>query len=228
MAKIRQFAAFLAVTLFVCGFGQKANAQSYYEEEPRTFYAGAVFGGSFTQVDGDNYAGYHKAGFNAGGILYTHLAEKIAASMEILFSQKGAVSNIVKNAGLTGIIINKYKLNLNYAEVPIMLNFFDKRTSHAGFGLSYSQLISVKETADVSPTSTSVPDFVKDYPVNKMDLNFIVGGSLHLYKGFYFNLRFQYSLIPIRKNIDPRFGRTEQFNNMFAVRVMYLFNHGGL
>ncbi|MBL7719844.1 MAG: PorT family protein [Flavipsychrobacter sp.] len=229
MAKNRHFAALVAGTLIACGLCVTSSAQSsYYEEDPRTFYAGPVFGGNFTQVDGDNYAGYSKPGFNVGGVLYMHMAPKVAASMEILFSQKGAVSNIVKNAGLTGLIIQKYRLNLNYAEVPVMLQFFDKRKSHAGFGLSVSRLITMNERADVEPKSVSVPDFERDFPVNKMDYNFLVGANLHCWKGIFFNLRFQYSLTPMRKNIDPRFGRTEQFNNMFAVRVIYLFGYNSL
>jgi hypothetical protein len=225
MAKIRKFTAFLAFTLFLCVSVDKLLAQSssYYEEDPRTFYAGPIIGGNFTQVDGDNYAGYHKVGITVGGILYANLAEKIAASMEILYSQKGATSNMVKESAIKGIILNKYRLNLNYAEIPIQLNYFDKRKSHFGAGFSYSQLIGTRETATVTPTSYVVPDFEKDYPVKKMDINFIFGGNLHLIKGLFLNIRFQYSLIPIRTNVAPGFGRTQQFNNMWTIRLMYLF-----
>ncbi len=226
MAKIRKFAALLAVTLAGCGLLGKSYAQStWYEEEPRTFYAGPIIGANFTQIDGDNYAGYNKVGFNAGGILYAHLADKVAVSMEILFSQKGARGTFAKAISNTGYIIQKYNINLNYAEVPVQLCFFDKRKSHFGGGLSYSQLIGTKETAVVTPSSFPMPDFEKDYPVKKMDINFILGGSLHLYKGFFLNLRFQYSVIPLRKgaNVPTGFGRTEQFSNMWTVRLMYLF-----
>jgi hypothetical protein len=224
MAKIRKFAAFTALVLIGSGFVNKTVAQSsYYEEDPRTFYAGPILGANFTQVDGDNYAGYHKVGLSAGGIVYAHLAEKLAVSVEILYSQKGARSNIIKEGGNRAFIINSYKLNLDYAEVPVQLNLFDKRKSHFGAGLSYSQLIGTKETAEVQPASYPVPDFVVDYPVKKMDLNFIMTGNLHLYKGFFANIRFQYSLIPIRTNSAPGFGRAEQFNNIFSIKLMYLF-----
>ena len=224
MAKIRQFAALLAMTLITCGLPHKASAQSsYYEEDPRTFYAGPVLGGNFTQVDGDNYAGYHKVGLNVGGIVYAHLAEKLAASVEILYVQKGARSNITKESAIKGIIIEKYNLNLDYAEVPIQLNYFDKRKSHFGAGISYSQLVAMKETAEVSPKSIVVPDFEVAYPVKKMDINFIMTGNLHLYKGLFLGLRFQYSVIPIRTNVAPGYGRTQQFNNIFSLRLMYLF-----
>jgi len=197
------------------------NPSSYYIEDPRTFYAGVLVGGNFSQVDGDNYAGYHKVGLNVGGIVYTHLAEHLAVSLEILFSQKGAKGNQEQMANANAFMINKYQTTLNYAEIPIQLCYFDKRRSHFGGGLSYSQLISVKETATTTPTYTD--DFEK-YPFKKSDLNFVIGGNLHLWKGLFFNLRFQYSLISIRNDIPPGFGdRGQQFNNMWTARVMYLF-----
>ena len=134
-----------------------------------------------------------------------------------------ARSNIVKESVNRRFIINKYNLTINYAEVPIQLNYFDKRKSHFGAGLSYSQMVSTKETASVEPSSIGVPDFEVDYPVKKMDLNFIMTGNLHLYKGLFLGLRFQYSVIPIRTNVPVGYGRSQQFNNVFSLRLMYLF-----
>jgi hypothetical protein len=225
MAKIRKFAAFLAFTLVGCGLINKSMAQgsTWYEEEPRTFYAGPIIGANFSQIDGDNYAGYSKTGFNAGGILYAHLANKVAVSMEILYSQKGARSTFAKTAANNLFVINKYKVTLSYAEVPVQLCFFDKRKSHFGAGLSYSQLIGANEVADVTPTIYA-PDFEKS-PFKKMDINLVLGGNLHLYKGLFLNFRFQYSVVPIRKgtSVPTGFGRAEQFSNMYTLRLMYLF-----
>lgn len=225
MAKIREFVALLGLTLIACGLPQAASAQSsWYEEEERTFYAGPIIGANFSQIDGDNYAGYNKIGFNAGGILYAHLANKVAVSMEILYSQKGARGTMSKTSTNNQFIISKYKTTLSYAEVPVQLCFFDKRKSHFGAGLSYSQLIAGEETAVVEP-GIYKPDFEK-YPFKKMDINFILGGNLHLYKGFFLNFRFQYSLLPVREgvnNIPTGFGRQEQFSNMYTLRLMYLF-----
>src|SRR5690606_17623874 len=92
MHKSSYFAVFIFMILLP-ELSRAQNPSSFYEEEPRTFYGGLLLGSNFTQVDGDNFAGYHKVGLNAGGIVYTHLGEKVAASMEILFSQKGSRSN---------------------------------------------------------------------------------------------------------------------------------------
>jgi hypothetical protein len=205
------------------------NPSDYYEETPRTFYGGLVVGANFTQVDGDNYAGYRKVGINAGGIVYTKFDEHLAASIEILYSQKGARGHYAQRNGL-GHDIDGYKITMNYAEVPLQLCYFDRRRSHFGAGVSIARLVSVKEQGSVN--GTEYADFDK-YPFKKMDYNFIIGGSLHLWQGLFLNARFQYSLIPVRKGtrgtggtgqLPADFsGRDEQYNNMWTVRVMYLF-----
>lgn len=222
MAKIRKFAAFILVATGLTGFNDEARAQGYYLDDPHTFYGGLVGGLNFTQVDGDNFAGYHKVGFNVGGKVYARVAERLAASMEILFSQKGSRGHKEQFSNTRTYIIRKYDINLNYAEVPILLNYFDKNRSHFGAGLSYSQLISYKETVETTPAFPSSID-LDGYPFKKMDLNFLAEGNLKLWKGLFMNVRFQYSLMPVRKNIYSEFGRAEQYNNMWVLRLMYLF-----
>jgi hypothetical protein len=222
MAKIRKFAAFLFIACVLSAFSNKLSAQSYYVEDPRTFYGGLLLGGNFTQVDGDRFAGYHKVGLNVGGIVYAQMAEHFAASIEILFSQKGSRAHKSQESTSRAYIISRYDINLNYAEVPLMLNYFDKRKSHFGAGFSYAQLISSKETVETTPVMNPPVNF-EDYPFKKMDINFLVGFNLHLVKGLFLNGRFQYSMLPVRKDVQYEFGRSEQFNNMWTMRLMYLF-----
>jgi len=217
----------LAIGILAIGRAWGQNPESYYEEVERTFYGGLVAGANFTQLDGDNYAGYHKIGINAGGVVYTRFDEHLAASIEILYSQKGARGH--KAQMVAGAEINSYDLRLNYAEVPIQLCYFDRRRSHFGAGLSIARLVSVKEEGIGRTAGGAIPQEFDKYPFRKMDYNFIIGGSLHLIKGFFLNARFQYSLLPVRKGtigeeLPPFFsGRGEQYNNIWTVRVMYLF-----
>jgi len=233
MAKIRKISALILFTVVLAAFGRRAGAQeSWYVHEDRTFYAGFLAGANFTQVDGDDFKGYHKVGVNVGGIVYARLDEEhLAASMEILFSQKGArgtiptplVANINGSSIKTTAEMNNYHLNLNYAEVPVMMNYFDKRKSHFGAGLSYSQLVQSTEKFTTNPVQ-QVPYNQYDYPMKKYDLNLLLSGSLHLWQGLFMNLRFQYSLLTIRKDVDANLGRpNQQYNNMFTLRLMYLF-----
>lgn len=211
----------LALSLLFAGTAIAQNPKNYYVEEPKTFVGGLIGGLNFTQVDGDSYKGYHNIGFNTGVVVYTQLAPGISASLEILFSQKGARSNgnQLSNGGLT--VITKQNIKLNYAEIPVQINFFDKKRNHFGAGLSYAQLINSKE--EIVGNNTSIKYDPDQYPFKKMDINMILSGQVHVYKGFFAGIRFQYSMLSIRDKVDLEYGRAQQFNNVFALRLMYLF-----
>ena len=208
---------FFIVVIAAGGFS--VQAQNYYIEDDKTFYAGLITGANFTQVDGDNFAGYSKVGINVGGIVYSQLDQLFAVSMEVLYVQKGARSKEPFVIG-PGKAITDYGITLNYAEVPIMLNYFDKRKSHFGGGLSYSRLGTSKEHYTTVPAQVVNTD---DFPFKKSDYNLLLSGNLHCWKGLFLNLRFQYSLLSIRDKTPQDFGRTQQFNNIWTIRLMYLF-----
>lgn len=219
MAKSSIFVVLLSIlTHSVCA----QNPSNFYVEEPRTFYGGLVAGTNFSQVDGDSYAGYHKVGINVGGIVYTHLGENLAASLEILYAQKGSRGHKQQLSAGNQFLITDYRINLNYAEVPVMLNYFDHRRSHFGGGISYSQLVSADEKITTDPFDPNTAN-LDQYKFRKSDFNILLAGNLHLWKGLFLNMRFQYSLAPVRKTIPPGYGRAEQYNNLWTVRLMYLF-----
>ena len=171
------------------------------------------------EVDGDDIKGYNKVGFNVGAIVYSKIDEHIAASLEILYSQKG--SRLPSPVELNqGEYITNYKINLNYAEVPVLINYFDRRKSNFGGGFSLSRLATSYESLTIAPARSI--DLNK-FPFNKYDLNIVLGGNLHLYQGFFANIRFQYSLISIRNHIPTDTQTGSQYNNMWVIRLMYLF-----
>ncbi len=230
MNKSRKFAALITITFILLTFCSVARAQNEEDDEPhglyiehaRLFYAGLIGGANFAQVDGDNFAGYHKVGLNVGGIGYVKLQKHVAVSWEILYSQKGAKSDFPRQSGIDTIWILKYGINANYAEIPLMFNYFDKRKSHVGIGVSFSRLVSSSETL-----TTSHPGYPVDlnkYPFVKSNYDFLAGAQLHLVKGLFLNIRFQYSIIPIRNDSPPNFSRApQQYSNLWTVRLMYLF-----
>lgn len=221
MAKIRKFAAFILVTVVFSGAFSIASAQDYYEDD-HVFTGGLVAGANFTQVDGDNYAGYHKVGLNAGGIVFVKFGENFSGSLEIGYAQKGSRAHQPQLSNHQVFTILKYNIDLNYAEVPIMLNYVDHKKFFAGAGLSYAQLVGSNESVTASPALPPDVD-LNDYRFKKYDVNFLLGFGIHLVKGFYLNARFQYSLVPVRKDIYSELGRAEQYNNVWAIRLMYLF-----
>lgn len=206
----------LAGTLF---FAITTSAQSYYIEDPKKFYGGPVIGVNLDQVDGDQFAGYNKVGLNVGGIMYITLANRAALSLEILYSQKGSRAAAAQPVA-PGVIITDYGITLNYAEVPVMINIFDKHKSHASLGVSYARLGTSKESITTNPPITYDPNA---YPFKKTDFDLLIGGSIHIWKGLFVNARFQYSLMSIRDKIPQSYAKAEQYNNVWAIRLMYLF-----
>lgn len=218
------FSKLLALSALLCLFRGTALAQNpsnYYEEDPKTFVGGLSGAVNFTQVDGDSYKGYHKMGLSAGVVSYVFFLPKVAGSIELLFSQKGAKSNGGQESTTRQTLITKQNILLNYAEIPLQLYFFDNKKNHAGVGFSYAQLISSKE--EIEGTNKSLVYKPEDYPFKKMDINFVLSGQGHIYKGLFAGIRFQYSLLSIRNKVHPEFGNQAQFNNVFSLRLSYIF-----
>jgi hypothetical protein len=213
---------FALTNLFTfCGYAQ-------YDDD-KIFYGGAILGGNFTQVDGDNFAGYHKIGLNAGLIVYAKLAPNVAASMELLYAQKGARAGggqLPARAFDQSTVFTKFNTKLNYAEIPILLNYFDEKKSNFGGGFSYSQLVSSKENYATSSGAVYDKGAIL-FPFKKYDLNFILNGNAALYKGLFLNLRFAYSLLTIRGGGNRNPITTHQArqisNNIWTLRLMYMF-----
>ena len=230
MNKSRKFAALITIAVILMAFCVPALAQEEDDEEPHGLYVekphvitvGVLAGANFSQVDGDNYAGYRKVGANLGGIGHIRIYRHVAFSFEMLYSQKGAKSDIIRFSTLDSTTAAlKYGIRLNYVEIPLMLNYFDKRKSHVGVGFSYSRLLNSSETLVTNPPTALD---LNNYPFRKDNYDLIAGADLHLWKGLFFNVRFQYSLTPIRTYSPPGFSRAQdQYSNLWAVRMMYLF-----
>jgi hypothetical protein len=189
----------------------------------RKFSGGLVAGMNATQVDGDYLNGYHKAGINAGAVGYVNFSSRIAASLELLYSQKGSHSVTQSESPYFGAYFAKYTIHLNYAEVPVVLHYFVTPRYHLGIGASYNVLISSREDYnDASYTTVIDPEV---YPFARQTFDGLLSGSMVLWRGLMLNVRYQYSLSTIRKfaDIPAGLGFEHQKNNMFTFRLMYLF-----
>lgn len=217
-----QLSRYITVIIALWLYAAPAQAQDSYFDEYRTFHGGLIAGGNFTQVDGDNFAGYAKTGLNVGGIVFFNMdPEHIKGSIEVLYSQKGARSGKDPFRTAPGLYVTDYEIVLNYAEVPFMINYFDAHMHHFGAGFSYARLGTKQERITFYPSQPVVN--LDDYPVKKNDYNLLFGGSFHCWKGFFLCARFQYSLLSIRNKVPQDYGRNQQFNNMWTIRLMYLF-----
>jgi hypothetical protein len=216
----------IITTLFTLFFHYQSAAQfsdeaDAYTDRVKVISVGALLGSNFCQVDGDNYSGYHKMGLNVGGIGYVRINKNVAFSFELLYSQRGAKDNGVRYSALdSATLITKYRINTPYAEIPLMINYFDKHKSHFGTGISYSRLLNVKE--EMESNSGYMVDFTK-YPFRNSTLDYVISAQMHVWKGLFFNVRFQYGITPMRSESPEGMARAQkQYNNLWSVRLLYM------
>lgn len=204
-----------------------AHAQNFFSTEEegisRVFYGGFAGGLNFTQVDGDSYAGYHKVGLNAGGMVYVRFSDRVGLCLELAYSQKGAR---VKESGtnIYGVgYLNDYKLKLNYVEVPLMFYFVTNSKVHIKLGASYARLFSSTEEAYANYQVNIDPAL---YTFRKQDISYTAEIDYMFYKGWFAGFRYTYSIASIRDAdkipVGYGFGAAGQFNNSFSLRLMHL------
>ena len=153
------------------------------------------------QVHGDAYSGFNKLG-GVGGIgIESVFTEKASMSLSFLFIQKGAR----KNQNLTKGDLTAYYLNLNYLEVPLLVNYTQKKfLFDAGFSVAY--LINYYE-ADQNMNFTGV------FPFQKFDYSIKIGLGYNISPKWFVNFRSSNSFITTRPN---RIKQSIYFNNIIA------------
>ena len=198
------------------------------------FLGGAVAGINISQVDGDEVVGYKKAGFNGGALLKLHLDkdESWSTSMELLFSQRGAfrkalttdMCDTCRDKGIDCDPKVKYNLRTWYVDIPLMFHYEHKKTSWAiGVGASYGRRVFLDEVKNGVKTEEYIPPFLKN------DWNVIADVQFRIYRGLKANVRFQYSIVPFRKNVEYGVGNTTPwtrnfYHNYITFRLIYIIN----
>lgn len=146
---------FIAIILWLC-LGTRTTVWA----QPR-FKAALIAGLNASQIDGDASAGFRKFGFQAGMRVATRLKGKQEASIEMLFSQRGARNQPFQ--------LPLFSLTLNYIEVPIQWHFFDWPVYGLGSdiplfyriqvnaGLSLGRLIGYREPLNESGIRAALP-----------------------------------------------------------------------
>lgn len=179
-------------------------------------------GMNLTQVDGDNFFGFHKVGLNVGPMVAVPFGKNKnwSASMELLYSQKGSHHNGATDS-------TEYRLVQDYAEIPVLVHFTDKKLISGGLGFSYGQLINYKETKN------NVFDSIYNYQtgLSNYDISVIADIQIRLWSRLWANLRYQYSIKSNRTVVIndpgsyPRTSETrDQYNNVISIRLTWVFN----
>lgn len=167
-------------------------------------------GVNFTQVDGDEIAGYNKLGLNigVGAMLDLNEDETWEAGFEILYNRMGSKSNAVQAQQLLGYDL---KLQYDYVTIPLLINYKDVGDGYLGAGLVISQLVNNKrfenrvEVPDVSTTKTK-----------SMDFGIMAQAGFAFSPNFRVTLRAGYSMLPF---LEPR-----AFHNYVTLRFDTILN----
>ena len=178
-------------------------------------------GMNLTQVDGDEVYGYHKVGGHLGVAAILPL-NNWDITLETVFNQKGAHQKPIYPAdSLTG----EYWLKLNYLEIPLTVHYTDRNLIGAGVGFSYGRLLSFSEEEH----SGNQPPYSDSVTFSNNDINVLADVYLRIWKKLKFNVRFAYSIVPIRERtfdpssvVDP--WTRKQYNNVLTFRLVYVFN----
>jgi hypothetical protein len=161
------------------------------------FRAGAVVGLTASQIDGDLSAGYNKLGLQAGLRVVSRLKMKSEASLEFLFSQRGAQSELIQNK----YDYFPFAVTLNYVEVPLQWHYKDWLIEGGddpsesyykvgvNVGLSYARLIGTRLDDDNTWLRGVVPDYLK-----KDDVSVVLGFNFFINRHFGFTVRYNRSL----------------------------------
>ena len=199
--------------------------------QAQQFKAGLIGGVATSQVDGDTYAGYDKAGIFAGGFVSKKFSpeSKWTALFEITYIQKGSRKIPHPDKGDN----TSYSLNLDYAEVPVLIkyNFSAKDSSNGRHklaleaGLAFGALVRSKE----DDASGSLPSY--GIPFQKTDYSIIIGINYFLSKKMVFNARTEYSLVPVRRFGSSyyyqvwtyKFLKPGYYNNLLIFSMQYQF-----
>ena len=102
------------------------------------FNGGIMAGIAGTQVAGDTYYGFHKAGIFAGGFVNLQISEHSAMQMELEYFQKGSRENPDSANNY-----NQYLFRVNYIELPLFYQYIVNKRFRieagpsAGFLLGY-------------------------------------------------------------------------------------------
>lgn len=185
-------------------------------------FKGGIIGGiTASQVDGDQLAGFNKLGLTYGVYTNTFISDNWRTQLELKCSGRGAFGNrgTKDNPDL-------YQLNLHYVEMPLSLatGISSKIAVEAGLAFAYLMNFSLYDSHGKVPAS----EFTQQY--KSTDYNFFSGASYILNEKTELNIRYSYSMFPIRKrDFGYYYGylarllgyRDGDYNNFLSISIYY-------
>ncbi len=220
-------ARILCTALLVSTAGLLLTYAQTEKNQPLAIRGGLVAGLNASQVDGDDYAGYFKAGLNGGFYGQIPLGKWVFLATEILYSQQGAKSRTIPGVPLP------FLSRFHYASIPVLINYQDKEAFYFGAGFMFSRLVRQRiffDRIEQPPASicSSPPDDVSLLDpqficLRRNDFLVVAEGNYLFNKNFGMNVRFSYSLWPMGYYGSSNFPNRGMYNNVLSFRLRYIF-----
>lgn len=147
-------------------------------------------GVSTSQIFGDGFGGYNKVGLIAGTGVKTRIKENLILQIEIDYCNRGSKDPSRPDKGK----YTSYKFSTHYIDVPLMLKFwlwkFELEAGvNNGFFLFHRE---TDQNGMIDPNIYKVE-------FTKYELAIAAGVNIPINEFWYFNTRFQNSLMPVTK-----------------------------
>lgn len=171
------------------------------------FRGGALVGMNVSQIDGDNWSGYNKAGLIAGAFISTEFRDQWGAKMEIRYAAKGSATP--RNYAFSR------KFRLQYIEIPLLATYEPIDKLELQLGVSYGYLYSAAQNDGSGYyVFTDIP--------NRNEFALCAGVNYELLYNVDVSARFSYSLMPIWADYSgATYGTGAWFNNVISFGFYY-------
>lgn len=195
------------VLLALCNFSLTAQ---------QSFKAGASFGVIASQVAGDGYGGFDKAGLFAGTFVNIYTSENWSWQMEINYAQKGSRKNPNTAQGDHDFFL----MRLNYIDIPLIARV-DYRDFIFEGGLYYARLINYSLQDENG--EFELPEASNEF--ENQEFGALIGITYQLTEQLLMNWRFNNSIQEIREyDSDEEYMLNDgYFNTYLSFSIRYEF-----
>ena len=181
-------------------------------------HAYSMAGAIASQVEGDELKGFNHWGFTGGVGVIADLDDRDTWSLavETDYSCRGIYNRKHSNENFYNI-----SLNLHYVDIPLTLFFHDPYGGlRVGVGIVYGRLVRQPHgTATYNP-NYFVPD-TTDMTFLKNDLAPAIEFRFNIWQGLQFSARYQYSIIPIKRDWHYQFAGKTISNNFYGSSIAF-------
>ena len=181
------------------------------------FHGGVTAGLVGSQVAGDNYSGFKKAGIYAGGYVGWEFTKHSGLQLELTYFQKGSRENPTEKNNY-----DQYLLRLNYIELPVLYQYkINKFIIEGGPSLGFN--VGYYEERD----GLVLSDQDGHNPPSPVTLQMNLGLRFFLSQKFGVDFRYNFSIWGIRTENRSgdvwRFWTYGQFNDALVLSIFYQF-----